>query len=104
MPKVNQRLGVGATGTIPVHVLHPKKLINEKYGSKEAETMKLMKCLVIGGGIKKINGREVFAVLLAHTDFNNRQIYAAASLFKVDTYGVPKHVFKAKKDEEVREV
>jgi hypothetical protein len=87
-----KRLGIGATCSIGVRYLHPKRLLNERFLSTTPKQC-LSGLLSLQKESKKLNGKNQCCVVFRHDDYPNIELFCQERWCKVDQEGPKNSLF-----------
>lgn len=90
---VRNGLGVGAKCSARKKVLHPSKLISERYPNYTAKE-RLYDLLVIRQEVKKIRHKDSRVIVFRHDDFPNVDLYCVDRWIDVTERGPPEFLFQ----------
>jgi hypothetical protein len=95
--KMAKRQGIGATCSVGVRYLHPKKLLKERFLSTTPK-QRLSGLLSLRKESKKLNGKSQCCIVFRHDDYPNIKRFCQERWCKVDQEGLENSLFDSSKE------
>ncbi|KAG7342063.1 hypothetical protein IV203_007155 [Nitzschia inconspicua] len=93
-------LGIGATCSVGVKGLHPRRLLDGAYPTCTPK-QRLSGLLSMRRDNRKLNGRSQSCVVFRHDDFPNQELYCQEGWCRVDREGPIDALFESAKEDQV---
>jgi hypothetical protein len=92
-----KRLGIGATCSVGVRYLHPKRLLKERFSSTTPK-QRISGLLSLRKESKKLNGKNQCCIVFRHDYYPNIELFCQERWCKVDQEGPENSLFDSSEE------